>query len=379
MLDVQDLSIFSQGRWFLKNQSFHLNSEEIVGIFGSPHSGKSLLLRTLLGLAPARTGQIYFQKSPLSPESRRKIGYLPQYWGFPPEMTVEEFLATQAFLFQIEPLEKTLVPILELLDLTKQRHLPLKLLESRKKIWVGIARMLLTQPELLILDEPFLALEESKKKEFRAVLQEMTQMRHTVLLTSTRLSDLTPICHRVLFLLEGEFLSKEKIRLFRPLLEKTYILLRPHPQKIKPFMSLLTNYSSLQKIYQLGEDWIVGVSEPFGTAQKELKIYLGETILGMEKWDRSLENILAELQQATLFRFEITANAIREIYAYLKNEPVLKELHLQEEVLTGAISGYEGRETLEDSLYFQGFTSFQIRWSVFDAYYFENRTTNLCS
>lgn len=210
MLDVRDLSIFKQQQWFLKNQSFRIAPGEMVGIFGGQYSGKTVLLRTLLGLHPPRTGEIRFKNAPIAPESRRAIGYLPQYWGFPPETTVEEFLLTQLILFQITPVEPTLAPILELLDLKKQRKLPLKLLESRKRIWVGIARMLLTQPELLILDEPFLELEDTKKKEFRAILQEMTQMQHSVLLTSSRLSDLQPLCHRILFLTEGELLCDIK-------------------------------------------------------------------------------------------------------------------------------------------------------------------------
>lgn len=369
ILEATDLTLPHFQKTLHRPLQIRVQPGEIVGILGGAGAGKTSLLRGILGLLPQQSGKIIFQGESFLPRHRRQIGYLPQDWGYIPEQTVEEFLQFYAKLFHFKLSEKTLVSMLELFDLAKQRGLALRFLEPKKRLWLGLARLLLLDPQLLLLDEPFEKLEEHKKREFYAMLQEMVEMQRSVLIASRSLESLQPICHRILFLAEGKFQNPEIFDLVQTLLQKTSFRLRPVAQKMPFVFQKVWNAPEIQNVYRVGTELVGSSQKSYRDIQKELKDLLGKDLASIQEWKKTPEIVLAELKQARYLQFQIKSPEGFPIYEFLQKQKEVDSLKLDQDIVIGRIQGCDGRKLLSDSLIFQGFTNFQVLWSVVDEYY----------
>jgi ABC-2 type transport system ATP-binding protein len=137
---------------------------------------------------------------------RRKIGYMPDSFGVYDDMTVQEYLAFFAAAYDIrDPRRQRLVEdVLELVDLTTKRTTLVEALSRGMQQRLGIARVLIHDPEFLILDEPASGLDPRARVEIRSLLLELQKMGKTILISSHILADLGEICNRVGIIEKGE-------------------------------------------------------------------------------------------------------------------------------------------------------------------------------
>ena len=168
---------------------------DYVGIVGPNGSGKTTLLRALLGLQPARTGEIALWGAPLA-EFRdwRRIGYLPQaaqlpFRRFPAdvrEVVASGRLAHLRFPKRLGPADRDAVErALDLLDLRPLARRMIGELSGGQFQRVCLARALASEPELLILDEPTSALDPAFRERFYALLARLNRERQTAILLVT--------------------------------------------------------------------------------------------------------------------------------------------------------------------------------------------------
>jgi len=167
---MEGLKIKSVSVGILKNISFILEKGKVGVLLGPNGAGKTTLLNAISGIIPVKNGYIYLNDKEITnvPIEERDISYIFQNLALFPHLTVYENIAFPLHIKKEENIDKKVLRILKKVDILalKDRY-PLKLSGGEKQK-VAIARALVTNPELLLLDEPFASLDFEMRKFIRA-------------------------------------------------------------------------------------------------------------------------------------------------------------------------------------------------------------------
>ena len=186
----------------LRGISLTVEAGDIYGFIGPNGAGKTTTIKILTTLLEPTGGDasidglsVWEQKE----EIRGLIGYMPDAFGVYPDMTVNEYLHFFAAAYGIPRRERQgLVDgLLELTDLTYKEDALVDSLSKGMQQRLGLARALVHDPKVLILDEPAAGLDPRARVELREILRELQRMGKTILLSSHILSELQDICNRV--------------------------------------------------------------------------------------------------------------------------------------------------------------------------------------
>ena len=159
---------FDQTR-VLEDVSFHLGSCERVLLLGPNGAGKTTLLRILAGLIPATTGEILFASGggpgPHGGDRAFRIGYAGHQSMLYEELTAEENLRFYGALYRLPSGEasRRAATLLEVVEMREHCRVPIKLLSQGQRKRISIARALMHDPPILLLDEPFSALDSTAR------------------------------------------------------------------------------------------------------------------------------------------------------------------------------------------------------------------------
>jgi len=162
LLDIQNLECSRGDRTLIRDLSFRLNPGELLHVTGRNGSGKTTLLRTLCGLTLPSGGEVRWQNRPirqLGEEYRHELAYVGHAHGFHGELATIENLHLHACLARGQP--DIVESSLNRLGLAPQAKLPAKLLSQGQKRRLSLARLLVAERRLWVLDEPFTALDVS--------------------------------------------------------------------------------------------------------------------------------------------------------------------------------------------------------------------------
>jgi osmoprotectant transport system ATP-binding protein len=192
---------------------------KITALIGPSGCGKSTLLRLIVGLVTADSGEIQFDGEQIAPETimkiRRRLGYVIQDGGLFPHLTARHNLALQSHLLRQrrDDIEKR---IMELCELTKfpssalERY-PLELSGGQRQR-VSLMRALMLSPELLLLDEPFAALDPLVRVNLQRELKEIcARLEQTVLLVTHDLPEAAFLGDEIALMNEGRILQRGSI------------------------------------------------------------------------------------------------------------------------------------------------------------------------
>lgn len=206
-LDVQHLSRTFAKREVVCDLSFQVSFGSTLGLLGSNGAGKSTTLRMLSGcLIPSKGGiQVGgYDMHVLPLQAKRKLGYLPESNPIYTDCYVSEYIYYIARLQQLSPKDakdRTQFCI-ERCGLLEVQHRKLKTLSKGYRQRVGIARTLVHDPEVLILDEPFSGLDTEQLESICKLIEEVRSCK-AVVLSTHRLSEAALLCDRVLVLKAG--------------------------------------------------------------------------------------------------------------------------------------------------------------------------------
>jgi ABC-2 type transport system ATP-binding protein len=194
----------------VRDLSLEIPKGEVFGFIGPNGAGKTTTIKVLATLlAPmrgrARIGGVDVTYQPRV--IRRKIGYMPDFFGVYEDLTVEEYLHFFAAAYSIERAKRKSVvgDVLALTDLTSKRAAPVDSLSRGMKQRLGLARVLLHDPEFLLLDEPASGLDPRARIEIRELLKELKRMGKTILISSHILSELAQLCTCIGIIEAGRF------------------------------------------------------------------------------------------------------------------------------------------------------------------------------
>lgn len=232
MIVVEELSFAYGSKTVLKGINFSVPEGQIVGLVGPNGAGKTTLVRLLLGLAKPATGSVRIaglDPVKLPREVKQRIGVVHQNRQFDWELSLYDNLDTYGALYGIpRRVRKAAIShLLEEFELVDIQHRLLRTLSGGQQRRVQVARALLHQPNILLLDEPTANLDSK----WRLGLQELIKKRAkegrlTVIWTSHDLREIEEVAQRVLLLNGGQLLGDDDPQVFARRLAGDFIRLR---------------------------------------------------------------------------------------------------------------------------------------------------------
>ena len=186
----------------------------VYGLLGPNGAGKTTLMRIMTDLLKPSTGRVLLDGKDiavLGADFRRRLGYLPQDFGFYPNYTAEQYLLYIARLKGLTRFEakKQTGDLLEMVGLYEKRGQKMKGLSGGQRQRVGIAQALLGDPDILVLDEPTAGLDPEERIRFRGIISNLSRQK-TVLLSTHIVSDLEAVANEMILLKKGQVLTVQK-------------------------------------------------------------------------------------------------------------------------------------------------------------------------
>jgi len=184
---------------------------DLFGFIGSNGAGKTTTLRILATfLAPsAGTAKVLGRDVIREADAvRHVIGYMPDFFGVYKDMEVTEYLDFFGACYKIPTAqrEKTVNDVLELVGLSEKKGALIGALSRGMQQRLGLARVLIHDPQVLLLDEPASGLDPRARIEMMAILQELQKMGKTIIISSHILSELQTLCNRVAIIEKGRLI-----------------------------------------------------------------------------------------------------------------------------------------------------------------------------
>jgi ABC-2 type transport system ATP-binding protein len=184
---------------------------DLFGFIGSNGAGKTTTLRILATfLAPSGGSATILGHDVVrdADSVRHTIGYMPDFFGVYKDMEVTEYLDFFGACYRIPSAqrEKTVLDVLELVGLREKTGTLIGALSRGMQQRLGLARVLIHDPQVLLLDEPASGLDPRARIEMMAILQELQRMGKTILISSHILSELETLCNRVAIIERGRLI-----------------------------------------------------------------------------------------------------------------------------------------------------------------------------
>ena len=188
-----------------------VNQGDLFGFIGSNGAGKTTTLRILATFLAPTAGQALVLGNDVVRDAdavRHVIGYMPDFFGVYKDMEVTEYLDFFGACYKIPTAqrEKTVNDVLELVGLSEKKGSLIGALSRGMQQRLGLARVLIHDPKLLLLDEPASGLDPRARIEMMAILQELQRMGKTIIISSHILSELQTLCNRVAIIEKGKLI-----------------------------------------------------------------------------------------------------------------------------------------------------------------------------
>jgi len=217
MIAVQDLTKVYGKRAALDHISFEVPEREIFGFVGPNGAGKTTTLRILAALLEPTEGKAFIDGADVTRDREKvhtRIGYMPDFFGVYDQLTVGEYLDFYAACYrQQKRRRQTIVnDLLALVGLTERKHQLVDTLSRGLKQRVCLARALVHDPAVLLLDEPASGLDPRARVEMREILKELQGMGKTIIISSHILPELTELCTMIGIIDHGRMRATGSVR-----------------------------------------------------------------------------------------------------------------------------------------------------------------------
>jgi ABC-2 type transport system ATP-binding protein len=211
MIETRDLTKMYGDLYALNRLTIKLERGDVYGFIGPNGAGKTTTMRILATLLNPTWGEATVCGYSIyngAKEIRRLIGYMPDFFGVYDDMKVIEYLEFFAAAYRIKGPErrKKCEQVLELVDLGYKRDALVTSLSRGMTQRLGLARVLLHEPQVLLLDEPASGLDPRARIEMRGLLKELRNMGKTILVSSHILPELADICNKIGIIERGKLL-----------------------------------------------------------------------------------------------------------------------------------------------------------------------------
>lgn len=195
----------------VNNINLSLGEGDVFGFIGPNGSGKTTTMRMIATLLSPDYGEAYVCGKSIythPEEIRRLVGFMPDFFGVYDDMTVLEYLEFFASAYRIKGPQRRKIceEKLELVDMTFKRDAMVNQLSRGQTQRIGLARVLLHEPQVLLLDEPASGLDPRARIEIRNLLKRLGELKKTVIVSSHILPELADVCTRVGMIEKGNLI-----------------------------------------------------------------------------------------------------------------------------------------------------------------------------
>lgn len=240
----------------VKGISLEIPEGEVFGFIGPNGAGKSSTIKVLATLLRDFRGIAYVNGVNVAKDPyrvRNMIGYMPDYFGVYEDLNAREYLHFFAAAYRIPVAKRKPIinDVLELTDLTHKIDAPVDSLSRGMKQRLSLARVLLHDPDLLLLDEPASGLDPRARIEMRELLIALKSMGKTILISSHILHELSHLCTRIGIIEAGEMIAEGSLNdIYRQLDLNRDVIVRLS----KADESVISKMEAIQGISRVHED-----------------------------------------------------------------------------------------------------------------------------
>jgi ABC-2 type transport system ATP-binding protein len=181
-----------------------IETGEVYGLIGPNGAGKTTLIQMLAGIEEPTVGEVYWFDEPVRFHQsyfpfKRRLGYLPDDFPLYDDLTVWDYLEYFGRLYYLRQpqLRRRLEEVLELVQLTSKRNSLIATLSRGMRQRLSLARTIIHEPILLLLDEPVSGLDPMSRQQFREIIKVLQEAGMTILISSHVLSDLAELCSSI--------------------------------------------------------------------------------------------------------------------------------------------------------------------------------------
>ena len=211
-ISVKDVVKIYGAQRALDGISFEVSSGEIVGFIGPNGAGKSTTMKIITGYLSEFEGEVLVNGLDVKKDAlavKKMIGYLPELNPLYPEMYVREYLEFIARTYRInKPIAEAVNDVIVRTGLTKEQNKKIHMLSKGYRQRVGLASVLIHDPQVLILDEPTTGLDPNQLLEIRDLIGEVGKTR-TVLLSTHIMQEVEAICDKVIIINNGRIVAND--------------------------------------------------------------------------------------------------------------------------------------------------------------------------
>ncbi len=196
-----------------------IESGEVYGLIGPNGAGKTTLIQMLAGIEEPTVGDVYWFDEPVRFNQshfplKRRLGYLPDDFPLYDDLTVWDYLEYFGCLYYLRQpqLKRRLEEVLELVQLTSKRQSLISTLSRGMRQRLSLARTIIHEPILLLLDEPVSGLDPISRQQFREIIKVLQEAGMTILISSHVLSDLAELCTSIGIMELGYLVESTSLR-----------------------------------------------------------------------------------------------------------------------------------------------------------------------
>ncbi|HLG14557.1 MAG TPA: ABC transporter ATP-binding protein [Blastocatellia bacterium] len=307
MIKLDGVSKFYKSFPAVKNVSFEIGRGEVFGFIGPNGAGKTTTIKMLSTLMLPTEGRLSVGgydvlREPF--EVRRIIGYMPDSFGVYEDLLVWEYLDYFAALYKISlaKRKRSIGDVLELTDLTLKRESQVMSLSRGMRQRLCLAKTLLHDPEVLLLDEPASGLDPHARIEIRELIRELCRMGKTVLVSSHILTELADFCTSIGIIEAGQLLAAGRIDEITAKLAGNVMLEITVKSDVEVALNALAERPEVKRTTCDGRI-IKAELTGHGDDVDELLVYLigrGVRVLGFTRTEANLEDIFLKITRGVV-------------------------------------------------------------------------------
>ena len=213
-IEIKNLNKHYNNIEAVKNINFTINKGSIVGLLGPNGCGKTTTIGMMLGLIKPSSGTVFINGQNIESEKNRtkileKMNFISPYVELPKKLTVEENLKVYGKMYGAKNLKDKISDLMKQLNLSEFKTRKTGELSSGQKNRVSLAKALINDPEILLLDEPTASLDPDVGDYIRTYIESFASKKGTtILLASHNMNEVERLCNEVLMMKNGEIIDK---------------------------------------------------------------------------------------------------------------------------------------------------------------------------
>lgn len=315
MLEIENLTKQYGKFRALDNLNLHIEKGEIFGFVGPNGAGKTTTMRIVCGLLKATSGLVHVDgvDALSNPEDiKRKVGYVPDFFGVYDNLQVMEYMEFYGSMYGMKKAEVVEISkgLLELVNLSDKENEFVDTLSRGMKQRLCVARALIHNPDLLVLDEPNSGLDPRARFEMKEVLKNLGSMGKTIIISSHILPELSEMCSSIGIMERGKLITSGKVdevmekgRGTQPIRIRAFAPDYPNASKEHDYISMVLREQPLVNKVNFTEDEVlVSFAGDDKEAAQLLKTLLERNILvsNFYREKEDLESLFLEVTGGTV-------------------------------------------------------------------------------